>query len=155
MGPVHVVSLNTYTRHSTDSYQYQWLLKDFANMDRKNTPWLVVLMHGPWYASNQEHFIDNEPGISDMKVLMEPLFNKYGVDIVLNGHIHAYERTFPVNNGKRDPCGPVYLTLGDAGNYEAAAPEWRAAKNWSAFRESTFGIGRVDFHNKTHASFER
>ena len=34
------------------------------------------------------------------------------------GHIHAYERTFPVNNYAVDPCGVRYLTMGDGGNIE-------------------------------------
>ena len=34
------------------------------------------------------------------------------------GHIHAYERTFPVNNYQLDQCGPRYLTMGDGGNIE-------------------------------------
>jgi hypothetical protein len=89
-----------------------------------------------------------------MKALMEPLLNEHGVDLVISGPVHAYERTFPVNAGRRDPCGPVYVSLGDAGNYEAASAEWGPAEDWSAFRESTFGIGHIDFHNETHASFE-
>ena len=34
------------------------------------------------------------------------------------GHIHAYERTFPLNNYAVDQCGPRYLTMGDGGNIE-------------------------------------
>ena len=34
------------------------------------------------------------------------------------GHVHAYERTFPVNNYAVDPCGVRYLTVGDGGNIE-------------------------------------
>lgn len=34
------------------------------------------------------------------------------------GHVHAYERTFPVNNYAVDPCGMRYLTVGDGGNIE-------------------------------------
>ena len=28
------------------------------------------------------------------------------------GHVHAYERTWPVNNYKMDPCGPVNIIIG-------------------------------------------
>ena len=34
------------------------------------------------------------------------------------GHVHAYERTFPVNDYVVDPCGVRYLTVGDGGNIE-------------------------------------
>jgi hypothetical protein len=35
---------------------------------------------------------------------------QYGVDLVLNGHVHAYERSKPVYNYTLDPCGPVHVT---------------------------------------------
>ena len=38
--------------------------------------------------------------------------------LLRSGHIHAYERTFPVNNYQLDQCGPRYLTMGDGGNIE-------------------------------------
>ena len=34
------------------------------------------------------------------------------------GHVHAYERTFPINNYAVDPCGTRWLTMGDGGNIE-------------------------------------
>jgi len=43
---------------------------------------------------------------------MEPLLYAYGVDIVLCGHVHAYERTLPVYNNSLNECGPVYFTIG-------------------------------------------
>ena len=34
--------------------------------------------------------------------------------------VHAYERTHPMYNYKPDPCGPVYITVGDGGNVATA-----------------------------------
>ena len=48
----------------------------------------------------------------------EPLFYQNRVDFVVNGHVHAYERTHPMFNYQKDNCGPVYLTVGDGGNVE-------------------------------------
>ena len=85
---------------------------------------------------------------------MEPLLYRYGVDIVLSGHVHAYERSEPVLNGCLDPCGPVYLNLGDGGNYEGMYVPWREPQPaWSAFRESSFGVGSVRFVNGSHAYY--
>ena len=44
----------------------------------------------------------------------EPLFNMFGVDLLLFGHVHAYERTNPVSNYQADAsgCSPVYITIG-------------------------------------------
>lgn len=40
------------------------------------------------------------------------------MDVVLNGHVHAFERTFAVYDFVRDDCGPVHLSMGDGGNIE-------------------------------------
>ncbi|KAF3456566.1 hypothetical protein FNV43_RR01220 [Rhamnella rubrinervis] len=58
-----------------------------------------------------------------MRVAMEDLLYKYRVDIVFNGHVHAYERSNRVYNYTLDPCGPVYITVGDGGNREKMAIE--------------------------------
>ena len=47
-----------------------------------------------------------------MRMLWEPLLNTYGVDLVLHGHVHSYERSNPVNNyqtGNQNQLG-VHLT---------------------------------------------
>jgi len=51
----------------------------------------------------------------------EPLWNEYGVDLLLFGHVHAYERTNPVANYTADPtgCAPTYITIGEG---SAATP---------------------------------
>eukprot|EP00166_Cyanidium_caldarium_P006429 ctg_941.g368 len=71
-----------------------------------------------------------------MREAMEPLLYKYGVDVLLAGHVHAYERTHPVYNNATNPCGTVHLDLGDAGNREGAYIPWLEPQpSWSAFHE--------------------
>ncbi|XP_042064200.1 purple acid phosphatase 15-like [Salvia splendens] len=53
-----------------------------------------------------------------MRLQMEALLHKYEVDIVFSGHVHAYERMNRVYNYTLDPCGAVYITVGDGGNIE-------------------------------------
>lgn len=50
--------------------------------------------------------------------VVEPLLYAAGVNIVVNGHVHAYQRTHPVFNYTLDANGPVYITVGDGGNQE-------------------------------------
>lgn len=88
-----------------------------------------------------------------MRIAMEPLLNKYGVDMVLAGHVHSYERTLPVYNGTVDPCGAIYLNIGDGGNYEGVYTDWRAAEDWTAFREASFGVAEFSIKNATHTKF--
>lgn len=81
------------------------------------TPWLIVLFHVPWYNSNEAHQHEGD----GMMASMEPLLYAASVDLVLSGHVHAYERTKRVNNGRSDPCGAVHITIGDGGNREGLA----------------------------------
>ncbi len=65
------------------------LQADLAKVDRKQIPWLLVLFHVPWYNSNHAHQGEGD----GMMAAIEPLIYAAGVDIVLAGHVHAYERT--------------------------------------------------------------
>ena len=49
---------------------------------------------------------------------LQPVADTETACLLQSGHIHAYERTFPVNNYQLDPCGVRYLTMGDGGNIE-------------------------------------
>ncbi|RRT43804.1 hypothetical protein B296_00056162 [Ensete ventricosum] len=97
--------------------QYQWLERDLEMVDRTVTPWLIATWHPPWYSTYKAHYREAEC----MRVEMEELLYSYGVDIVFNGHVHAYERSNRVYNYSLDPCGPVYITVGDGGNREKMA----------------------------------
>ena len=108
-GPVHFISLSTFpanndqsTKFGTDSDQYKWLKKDLEN---NNKPWTIVFTHIPFYAGKGAH---NHSAISTC----EPLFQQYGVDAVLQGHLHAYIR---INADKGTTDEIPYLTLGRGG----------------------------------------
>ncbi|KAJ1404585.1 Purple acid phosphatase-like, N-terminal [Sesbania bispinosa] len=116
-GGIHFIMLGAYISYSKSGEQYKWLESDLASVDREVTPWLVATWHPPWYSTYKAHYREAEC----MRVEMEDLLYQYGVDIVFNGHVHAYERSNRVYNYKLDPCGPVYITVGDGGNREKMA----------------------------------
>lgn len=116
-GGIHFIMLGAYISYDMSGHQYKWLEKDLANVDRSVTPWLVATWHPPWYSSYSSHYREAEC----MRVEMEALLYSYGVDIVFNGHVHAYERSNRVFNYTLDPCGPVHITIGDGGNLEKMA----------------------------------
>ncbi|KAJ8530742.1 hypothetical protein K7X08_023623 [Anisodus acutangulus] len=118
-GGIHFIMLGGYVAYNKSDDQYKWLEKDLANVDRTVTPWLVATWHPPWYSTYTAHYREAEC----MKVAMEELLYEYGVDLVFNGHVHAYERSNRVYNYTLDPCGPVYITVGDGGNREKMAIE--------------------------------
>ncbi|KAG5002305.1 hypothetical protein JHK87_023377 [Glycine soja] len=116
-GGIHFIMLGAYINYDKTAEQYKWLERDLENVDRSITPWLVVTWHPPWYSSYEAHYREAEC----MRVEMEDLLYAYGVDIIFNGHVHAYERSNRVYNYNLDPCGPVYITVGDGGNREKMA----------------------------------
>ncbi|TMX03589.1 hypothetical protein EJD97_015703 [Solanum chilense] len=118
-GGIHFLMLGGYVAYNKSDDQYMWLEKDLANVDRTVTPWLVATWHPPWYSTYTAHYREAEC----MKVAMEELLYEYGVDLVFNGHVHAYERSNRVYNYTLDPCGPVHITVGDGGNREKMAIE--------------------------------
>ena len=162
IGPVHVVALCSYAATSHESLQYRWLSRDLSSVDRARTPWVIVMMHSPWYTSSDVvemketgWVIGHVAEAELMRRDMEPLLYAHGVDIVLSGHIHSYERINPVYNFSSTACGPHYLNLGDGGNREGVIIPWLEDQpEWSAFRESSFGVGSLRIVNSTHAHYK-
>ncbi|PNH09476.1 Purple acid phosphatase 15 [Tetrabaena socialis] len=113
-GVVKLITLSNYSPFQPGSPQHTWAMKEFAAVDRKKTPWLFVQFHAPPYHTYYVHYKEMECFMS----VYEDVFYQYGVDIVLNGHVHAYERTHPMYKYKPDSCGPMYIVIGDGGNVE-------------------------------------
>jgi hypothetical protein len=145
-GPAHIIYLNPYSLTSPQSPQYKWLVADFSTIDRSTTPWIIVVMHCPWYSSNKNHYGDTQTVL--MRDSMETLFYDNKVNIVFSGHVHAYERSYPVYLNKTDPRGPVYITIGDGGNLEGHDTQYVGQPEWSAFRNGTqYGYGTLSINN--------
>jgi hypothetical protein len=69
--------------------QWGWLQTEFSTVNRNVTPWLIVLLHCPWYNSNAANYMQGE----SMPVVFEHMFVTNQVDVVFAGHFHAYECT--------------------------------------------------------------
>lgn len=177
VGMAHVIMLCSYCPTEPGSAQYDWLAYDLSRLDRSVTPWVIGSWHSPWYTSNHKHIM-KETG--DMRAHLEDMLHDAGMDIALNGHNHAYERTNPIYKNVTDFCGgSVYITVGDAGgaspgdkDENGAPPEenngvskpWISPEHprppmygqpeWSQFRSFEWGFGLFTIHNTTHAEWE-
>jgi Icc-related predicted phosphoesterase len=120
MGAVHGIMITSYTDFYPGSPQYEWLVADLAEYDRGVTPWLIVDFHAPWYNTYTSHYKENEC----MRQTLEQMLYDAGVDLIITGHVHAYERTNPVLDYKINLCAPVHLTVGDGGNCERIVYEF-------------------------------
>lgn len=157
----YIVVLSSYSAYGKYTPQYKWLEAELPKVNRSETPWLIVMMHSPWYNSYNYHFLEGE----SMRVMYEAWFVKYKVDVVFAGHVHAYERServsniaYNVVNGLCTPVddlsAPVYITIGDGGNLEGLATNMTEPQpKYSAFREASFGHATFDIKNRTHAYY--
>ncbi|WJX79487.1 Purple acid phosphatase 22 [Trifolium repens] len=144
----HIIMLGSYADFNVESQQYEWLKLDLAKIDRVKTPWVITLVHAPWYTTNEAHQGEGE----SMREAMENLLYEAHVDLVFAGHVHAYERFTRIYDNKADSCGPMYVTIGDGGNREGLALRFKNPPSpLSLFREPSFGHGRLRILNETHA----
>jgi len=147
---IHVVMLGSYTLFDESSDQYAWLRKDLESIDRTATPWVIASMHAPWYNSNHNHYGDGE----DMRKSLESVLYEHGVDAVIAGHVHAYERSHGVYDNELDPCGPHYINIGDGGNREGLDFDYYSQPDWSATRDPSYGHAVIEFVNSTTAVYK-
>ena len=70
----------------TDTGLQEWIAADLSNTD---AAWKFVVYHHPAFNAGFDHYAEQH-----MRVL-SPLFEKHGVDMLLHGHEHTYQRTRP------------------------------------------------------------
>ena len=120
----------------SDTIQLDFIRADLNNAaDNPRTDWLIVFLHHPMYTSQPN------PYSMDLRSLLQPTFDLYGVDLVINGHKHAYERTNPITfNGVitdnenclyDDPDGQIYLTVGTGGHSHS---QFKQKQSWSVIQ---------------------
>ena len=100
----------------------EWLRQDLAASDK---PWKVAFFHHPPYSSSERdpnHLVRNQ---------ILPVLEEGGVDLVLSGHDHHYERTEPIWEGALAPGGSkglTYIVAGAAGaGIRKATGDWWTA----------------------------
>ena len=104
-GNLHLVMLDSETvNRDADGAMAQWLKKDLA---ANTKPWVVVAFHTPPYSDGghkSDSDFDSGGRLKDMRENFVPIFDEYGVDVVLSGHSHGYERSKLIINhtGKSD-----------------------------------------------------
>ena len=117
VGAAHVLTLNTLIPYAAGSPQWAFMVADLAAVNRTATPWLIVVFHMPIYHTYEIPFKSCEC----VRTAYEPIFMQYGVDFVVNGHVHSYERTHPTFNYTLNSNGPVWIMVGDGGTAEGMA----------------------------------
>jgi acid phosphatase type 7 len=148
LGAWHLVALNSNCgvgeiRCGPGSPQGRWLKKDLADNDKKART--LAYFHHPLFASGSYR-----PGIKRVERLWEILYAG-GVDVVLNGHDHNYQRFAPQDpQGRADPeHGIREFVVGTGGRslYEI----WQPIANTEVYNDDTYGVLELTLHPKRYA----
>ncbi len=178
VGLAHIISISTelyfypnYYNNTLLRQQYNWLKDDLAqaNRERNIRPWIIVYGHRPIYCTLDRN---DEAGICSLDTSkirdgvtytygehrvapLEPLFYQMGVDFYFAGHMHSYERMWPVYRQQvlqrdyQNPKAPIYLIGGAPGCQEKLDRFDWTPYPWSAFRADAYGYGIMTIYNKT------
>ena len=88
-GGVHFVAYST--EHDL-APQLALMDADLRAVDRATTPWVVAFGHRPLYCSTNDYYDCKVAGPTILGPKVEPLLQRYKVDLALFGHLHNYER---------------------------------------------------------------
>jgi 3',5'-cyclic AMP phosphodiesterase CpdA len=108
--------------------QARWLEKVLA---RNPNPWTIIVFHHPVLAT---YYIDND---KELEKIWKPLFEKYKVDLILQGHEHIYARGFGRETNTKKAAGPLYITsMSGPKMYEIKHRRWmdRVGENMQLFQ---------------------
>ena len=134
-GPVHFVALDTeftFLDPVRQAEQLRWLDTDLTSTTQ---PWTIVFLHRAPYSSGGEH--GSSP---DVRAAFGPLFERHGVDLVLAGHEHNYERTIPIRESSTTTDAFVpYVVTGGGG-----APLYPSGtSSWTAFSAARYRYVKI------------
>ncbi len=114
---VHFVCLDSHdTSRTPGSAMLIWLAEDIAATDQE---WLIAFWHHPPYTKgthNSDNIADSGGRMRDMRQNVLPILEAGGVDVVLGGHSHIYERSFLVDGAYDTPTtAPGHILDGGDG----------------------------------------
>jgi Calcineurin-like phosphoesterase len=104
---LHVLVMDTQLKPTKNDAQYKFVINDLktSSTDSK-LDWIIVMLHKPLYTSTSKHAPELE-----FRSLYHTIFDNYGVDLVIQGHNHIYERTYPIKYNPSSITNPI-ISLG-------------------------------------------
>ncbi|BBO83711.1 phosphoesterase [Desulfosarcina ovata subsp. sediminis] len=117
-------------------------------LSRNPQSWTIAAIHQPVYNTGKWR---NRSTLQDLFV---PIFDKYAVDLVLQGHDHTYSRTYKLRNGTRvgpDESGTVYVISVSGPKSYPVGPQHAALMEKSGTGRQLFQVIRV---SQRHLEYE-
>jgi Calcineurin-like phosphoesterase len=156
---VHFIAMSTEVPYEAGSKQYNFVKNDLKkSASDPDINWIVVFYHRLAYTSPA--LVDS---IKEIRETYHPLFQKYGVDLVMQAHSHNYQRTYPIQFNRDDspnpivtdknttnyynPKGQIFTITGTAGSWDIHNFTGPAAP-YTAVQFNAFGFLDV---NLTHS----
>jgi 3',5'-cyclic AMP phosphodiesterase CpdA len=112
-----------------DPKQLDWLTQQLKG---STDEWKIAYFHHPLYSSAGRHGSE-----TDLRLVLEPLFVKYGVNVVFSGHDHIYERVKPQK-------GIYYFVSGSAGQLRKGDLQKSALTDVGYDQDQAFMIVEID-----------
>ncbi len=128
-GRIHFVTMNSEIDYSLTSDQYEFLSNDLAAASvNPDYDFIIGFVHRPFYSSG---YHGREEAMAEV---LEPLLVANNVDLVIQGHDHMYERTYPQD-------GVYYIVTGGGGAPVSPIGFWQdwCAKGYNLYHH-------LDFH---------
>jgi predicted phosphodiesterase len=120
---VHFIALGTeeeYLDMSNDIAKEQLAFVK-SDLEKASTnpdiDWIIPFFHRTMYPNCQCMIVDEYD--HNLVDVYHPLFEKYGVNLVLQGHAHTYERTYPLRFNSRDSEQPIVAGEDSNNNYRS------------------------------------
>lgn len=166
---VHILTMSTELPFVAGSKQYNFVLDDLKSAaTSRSIRWIIVNLHIPLYTSPNTCIESTCAGHKSLRETYHPLFDKFGVDLVLEGHIHNYQRSYPIacnpknissptvtsasENNYNNPEGQIYVIVGTGGvNLQGLSGK---TPYMASQQDSKYGVLAMRFsENKLHANF--
>jgi predicted phosphodiesterase len=112
-----------------DPKQLDWLT---SQLKESTDDWKIAYFHHPLYSSAGRHGSE-----TDLRLVLEPLFVQYGVNVVFSGHDHVYERVKPQK-------GIYYFVSGSAGQLRRGDLERSPLTEAGFDQDNSFMLVEID-----------
>ncbi len=107
---VHCICLDSHDLDRAPSgVMAQWLR---ADLEKAKSDWIIAYWHHPPYTKGS-HDSDKEEQLVEMRELIMPILEAGGVDLVLTGHSHIYERSMLIDGAYQTPTTADGVVLDD------------------------------------------
>jgi hypothetical protein len=126
--------------YSSGSSQYNFVIGELQKAAQdSNVDWIIVYLHKAMYTSpntcSSGSCSNTGSEATNLRNIYHPKFQQYGVDVVLNGHIHNYQRTYPIKYDSDSPSSPIRSST-NSYNYDDPIGQIFV----------TVGTGGINFH---------